>query len=113
MVGLTPGAQFRFSVYAIDNYFTGNITDAIENMTYTLSTPAFTLGGGPRFVLPAGARSRLDVSSVSGGGNASPSQTGFLLLYRDSQPSQEADAITLFPRERGNGNGNGNGNGHH
>ena len=38
---MTPGTTFNFSVYAVDNYFTGNLTDAIENMTYTLDTPRF------------------------------------------------------------------------
>jgi hypothetical protein len=36
-----PGTTFEFSVYAFDNYFTGNQTDAIEGMTYTLDTPRF------------------------------------------------------------------------
>src|SRR5204862_210347 len=40
-VGLTPGTKFDFSVYAFDNYFSGFLTDAVENMTYTLSTPRF------------------------------------------------------------------------
>ena len=34
-LGLSPSSKFDFSVYAFDNYFTGNLTDAIEGLTYT------------------------------------------------------------------------------
>ena len=96
-IGLTPGSQFRFSVYAIDDYFTGAITDAIEDMTYTLGTPSFDVAGGMSWVVPAGGKGSLSVSAVAGGAAASPSQTGLLLLYRDSKPGQEAEAIKLAP----------------
>ncbi len=96
-LGLAPGSQFRFSVYAIDDYFTGNVTDAIENMTYTLASPAFVVDAGSSFSVPVGAKGGLNVSTLPGGAVASPSQLGFLLLYRDSQPRQEADAIKLAP----------------
>ena len=94
-IGLTPGAQFQFSVYAIDNYFTGNVTDAITNMTYTLGTPAFAVSGDSSLVVPAGSKTKLSVSPVPGGDVASPSQSGLLLLYRDSKPRQEADVLPL------------------
>jgi hypothetical protein len=92
---LAPGSQFSFSVFAIDNYFTGNVTDAITDMTYTLGTPAFTINTDSSLVVPSGGRKSFKVSRVSGGASASPSQTGLLLLYRDSQPNQEADTISL------------------
>src|SRR5262249_13967183 len=38
-IGLTPATKFDFSVFAFDNYFTGNLTDAIQGMTYTPGTP--------------------------------------------------------------------------
>ena len=96
-VGLSPGSQFQFSVFAIDNYFTGNITDAITDMTYTLGTPAFAVTGGSSFLLPAGQKGSVNVSAVPGGSQASPSQSGLLLLYRDSKPNREADTIKLSP----------------
>jgi hypothetical protein len=46
-LGLTPTSQFDFSVFASDNYFTGDLTDAIESMTYTLSLPRFVGSGVP------------------------------------------------------------------
>jgi hypothetical protein len=80
------------------------LTDAIENMTYTPSTPRFTASGIPATGVPAGGSSTLSIQSVPGGDTASPSQTGLLLLYRDAKSSGnaglsegEADAITVKP----------------
>ncbi len=91
-VGLTPSTKFTFSVYAFDNYFTGNLTDAIENMTHTLSTPKYQIAGGFQSgVLPAGEVDNLTVQSVSGGGAASPSDRGLLFMYIDQKESDSAD----------------------
>jgi subtilisin family serine protease len=101
-IGLAPGQKFDFSVYAFDNYFTGNQTDAIENMTYTLGQPQFAVAGPQSFAVPAGGSTTLSFAPVPGGAAASPSNTGIQLLYRDaeasgrSDPSQkEAEAIVL------------------
>lgn len=101
LVGLTPTTTFAFSVVVFDNYFTGAATDAIENMTYTLGTPKFTATGLPA-AIPAGGTATLDIASVPGGASASPSQIGFLLMYRDAKQSgrsdpsrREADAIRV------------------
>jgi subtilisin family serine protease len=92
-VGLTPASKFRFSIFAFDNYFTGALTDSVENMTHTLGTPKFAVSGVPIGGVPAGGSSRLTVTQVTGGDTASPSQTGVLLLYRDGRLGHEADAI--------------------
>ncbi len=68
-IGLTPSTQFTFSVFAVDNYFTGRV--------------------------PAGGSSTLTINSVSGGATASPSQTGLLLLYRDGLSDHERDLIIV------------------
>jgi subtilisin family serine protease len=94
MNGTTP---FDFSVYAFDNYFTGNLTDAIVNMTYTPSMPRFTASGVPASGVPVGGTSMLTIQSVPGGDAASPSQTGILLLYRDARTQHAADAIVVNP----------------
>ena len=94
-VGLTPGTQFQFSVLAVDDYFTGNVTDSIMNMTYTLNAPVFNVTGGSTFAVPAGSQTSLTVSASPGAATASPSQTGLLLLYRDAKSGHEADAIQL------------------
>jgi subtilisin family serine protease len=95
LLGVAPGRQFTFSVYAVDDYFTGLVTDAIENMSYTLDTPAFSIDNGSSFILPTGTKGSVSVHAASGGATASPSQTGLLLLYRDSKPKAEADVIKL------------------
>jgi len=81
-------------VYAFDNYFTGNLTDAVENMTYTPSRPRFDTSEA-ELVVPARGHAALDVVEVGGGAVASPSQTGFLLLYRDSDPQDESQVVTV------------------
>jgi subtilisin family serine protease len=86
-VGLTPGSQFNFSIYAFDNYFTGNLTDAIENMTFSFAQPRFAASGVPASV-PAGGSATFAVTTVTGGDTASPSQKGLLLLYRDAARSE-------------------------
>jgi minor extracellular serine protease Vpr len=93
-LGMVPNQQFGFSIYAFDNYFTGNLTDAIEGMTFNLAQPRFTAAGTT--VVPGNGTSVLQVSSVPGGDVASPSQKGLLLLYRDAQPKQEAQTISVF-----------------
>ena len=95
-LGLTPGTQFGFSVFAFDNYFTGALTDAIQGMTYTLGTPRFTGSGIPAAGVPAGGGSTLTITAVPGGDVASPSQTGLLLMYRDSKTEREASQILVF-----------------
>jgi subtilisin family serine protease len=93
-LGLTPTTQFDFSVLAFDNYFTGDLTDAIENMTYTAGTPRFVGTGLPAAGVPAGGSAVLNVEAVAGGDVASPSQRGLLLLYRDAR-KKEADRLTI------------------
>jgi subtilase family protein len=93
-LGLTPTTQFDFSVFAFDNYFTGDQTDAIEGMTYTAGTPRFFGSGVPATGVPTGGTSVLNVEAVPGGDVASPSQRGLLLLYRDAR-KKEADKLMI------------------
>ncbi len=102
-LGLTPSSTFTFSVYAFDNYFTGNLTDSIENMTFTGDTPRFaasTIGD----TVPAGGEFVLDVAAVPAGAAKSPAQTGFLVMYRNAEGKSrkdvgkdEAEAIEVKP----------------
>jgi len=94
-LGLTPGTQFDASFYAFDNYFTGALTDAIEGKTLTLGTPRFFGSGVPAAGVPAGGGSTLTIDAIPGGDVASPSQTGLLLMLRDSKSDQEASIITV------------------
>jgi hypothetical protein len=93
-LGLTPDTQFNVSVYAYDNYFTGNNTDAITGMTYTAGAPRYYADNiAP--VVPMGGSTTLNISALLGGDTASPSQLGLLLMYRDASQNHEADAITI------------------
>jgi minor extracellular serine protease Vpr len=94
-LGLTPGTQFDVSFYAFDNYFTGALTDAIEGKTYTLGTPRFFGSGVPAAGVPAGGSGTLTIDAIPGGDVASPSQTGLLLMLRDSKSEHEAAIITV------------------
>jgi len=94
-LGLSPSSKFDFSVFAFDNYFTGNLTDAIEGLTYTPAAPRFVAFGVPTTGVPVGGKSTLTIQSVPGGDAASPSQTGILLMYRDGRGNHEADVIRV------------------
>ncbi len=90
VMGLTPGTTFDFSVYAFDNYFTGNLTDAIEGMTFTVDTPRF-VPSADFGTVPMDGELSLGIASVPGGGLKSPSQTGLLLLYRNAEGDSRKD----------------------
>ena len=95
-LGLTANTQFSFTVLAYDNYFTGLVTDVIENMVYTSGVPRFFVTT-PTFTVPAGGSTAVIVQAFPGGDTASPSQSGLLFLYRDGMPGLEADAISVYP----------------
>jgi subtilisin family serine protease len=104
-IGITSTTKFSFSVEAFDNYFTGQLTDSIGRMTHTLATPKFT-GTGLPAVIPARDDAKLNIASVAGGDVASPSQTGFLLMYRDASDvtrfdsRNEADLVQVKTKKR-------------
>ncbi len=95
-LGLTPSTQFYVSVYAYDNYFTGNLTDSITSMTYTAGSPRYYPDNSMP-VVPIGSKTILNISALPGGDIASPSQVGLLLMYRDAPLQREADAIFITP----------------
>jgi hypothetical protein len=82
-LGMDLDTQFDFSVYAFDNYFTGALTDSIEAMTHTLSTPRFTTDVAEVTVAPNDYET-VKVSPVVGGDTASPSQKGILFMFRNA-----------------------------
>jgi len=92
-VGLSPTTKFSFGVYAFDNYFTGSLTDAIENMVFTPATPKFVTSDPPVDGVPARSGTLLKVDDVAGGNVASPSQSGLLLMYRDARVEAETIAV--------------------
>ena len=79
------------SVYAFDNYFSGNLTDALAGMAYTPAAPRYFATG---VTVPAGGSSTLAVPRTRRR-TVSPSQSGLLLMYRDARQQREADPITI------------------
>jgi subtilisin family serine protease len=96
-LGVTADATLGLSVYAYDNYFTGIQTDAIEGMVYTPSKPRFAATDLPAAGIAPHAKVKLTVTAPAGGAAASPSQTGFLLQYRDSDVKNESQAVVVRP----------------
>jgi subtilisin family serine protease len=94
-LGMTTATTFNFSVYAFDNYFTGELTDAVEGMRYTPSLPRFVASALPATGVPVNGTSELTITAIAGGDAASPSQTGFLLLYRDADAKRESALIDV------------------
>jgi hypothetical protein len=80
-LGITDDTTIDFEVAAFDNYFTGELTDAFDTMTYTPSTPKF-IAINPPDVAPARSTVRFGTAAVPGGAEASPSQIGLLLMHR-------------------------------
>ncbi|HYO81578.1 MAG TPA: S8 family serine peptidase, partial [Bryobacteraceae bacterium] len=95
-LGITPTTQITYTLLAFDNYYTGGVTDVISGVTYTPGTPKFLASPGTGVLLP-GASTSLSVQAVAGGAAASPSQTGFLILYRDALKGSESSAIAVTP----------------
>lgn len=97
-IGITsPTQKFSFSVYAFDNYFSGQLTDFAVNMTHTLGTPRYASTAGNSLTAPVGFNGSLPISKPAGGATASPSQKGLLLLYYDGRTGREADVVTITP----------------
>ncbi|QSB15998.1 S8 family serine peptidase [Natronosporangium hydrolyticum] len=92
-VGLAEGDQFDFSVRGVDTYFSGEVTDAIEDMTFTVGQPRYA--SDDTVEVPTPGVQRFTISEVDGGAEASPSQTGVLLLWRDGLIGKEASVITV------------------
>jgi len=96
-IGITSASQkFRFSVYAFDNYFTGDLTDAVTNMVHTLDTPRYAAASSG-VVTPIGGSGNIGISSPAGGDLASPSQKGFLLLHSSAKTARESDIVLVTP----------------
>jgi subtilisin family serine protease len=92
-VGLAEGDQFDFDVNGADWYFSGEVTDSIEGMTFTVGQPRYATDDTVQ--VPAFESAGLTITEVDGGAAASPSQSGVLLLWRDGLTNEEASTITV------------------
>jgi len=91
-LGLTNGQTFSFDVYAFENYFTGDLTDAIEGMSFTYGQPKFVTDD--EVTVPAKGRATLDVSTNV---DAGPSTETGLLLRHYSAATNDFSVVTLAP----------------
>ena len=92
VLGLTEGQTFSFDVYAFENYFTGERTDAIEGMSFTVGQPKFVTDN--EVTVPAKGRATLDVSTNV---DAGPSTETGLLLRHYSAATNDFSVVTLAP----------------
>ncbi len=101
-VGLKTGQQFDFNVYAIDYYFTGEVTDCspfdggkcMAMHTFTVGTPRFNVGEANLFpTIDPKAAVTLPFTTSDAAKLASPSQTGLLFLYREAPIGQESSVF--------------------
>ena len=92
-LGLTAGQTFSFRVLAFDRYFTGQLEDRIDNMSYTVGQPKYSIADGATFLVPA--KSPGATATLQANPNAGPSsETGVLLLYRVNA-GDESTAVTV------------------
>jgi minor extracellular serine protease Vpr len=91
---MAPDTQFRFSVEAYDNYFTGMQTAAITDMMFRSSTPRYSTEVA-QFTVPRNGDFAIKVTRASVPQESS-SQSGLLLFYRNARAGSEAQAIRVM-----------------
>ncbi|MBL8287638.1 MAG: S8 family serine peptidase [Rubrivivax sp.] len=76
-----PGTTLTIDVYAYDNYFTGNLSDAMTGMKFTPAAPRFSAaasgGAVPRFAI-----TKVPYTLNSAVPAVQSSETGLLMMYR-------------------------------
>lgn len=77
-LGVTEGNSLDYSVIAIDNYFTGEVTDVSDANTYTIDAPKYVVAQGFRLTVPPDGDVRFTVQAT--GSPAPSSETGLLFL---------------------------------
>ena len=92
-VGVAPGTTMKFSVFAFDNYFSGNLTDSIEGMLFTPGKARFGVVGDPFGTVASNSSAQLGVTRATVPDTLS-SELGLLMMYRRNA-GQEADAVRI------------------
>ncbi|HEU0202335.1 MAG TPA: S8 family serine peptidase, partial [Burkholderiaceae bacterium] len=80
-LGVARGTTITFSVFAFDNYFTGNLTDQITGMRFTPGNARFEAVGDPFGSVPAGGRATQPVRATTVPQEQS-TESALLLLFR-------------------------------
>ncbi len=86
-LGVTEGSTLDYSVIAIDNYFTGEVTDVSDDNTFTIDAPKYVVAQGFELTVPPNGDVRFTVQAT--GSPAPSSETGLLFL-------KTADALGDF-----------------
>ncbi len=68
-------------------------------MVFTPATPKFTTALDTGTVDPFNS-GLISVDDVDGGATASPSQSGFLLMYRDAKVEAETVSVKVKPKKK-------------
>ncbi len=96
------GYPMGMIVLGVDNYFTGQVTDAITDgpywMYYTPGIPKFYVSDAPGYFgvgVAKGSTATLPLAHFALGDFWSPSQQGVLLFNRQAAPQRWSDAVLL------------------
>jgi hypothetical protein len=105
-IGVTPGQPFRFSVYAYDAYFTGELWDCAPKIGFACAGAYQYTPGAARFnvpedqlfpTVPPQGQVEFNWTSSPESDMASPSQTGLLFLHRNAHVGRESEHIMIAP----------------
>ena len=87
----------NIDVLGYDNYFTGFVTDVIEDVIFSPGMPKYNATPFPQFTVPIGGSTTLNITANPPGNAVSPSQSGILLGFRDARAKLESQPIRVSP----------------
>lgn len=92
-LGVAPGTTINFSVQALDNYFTGAMTDEITGMRFTPGQARFGVVGDPFGTVPSWSATQLGLTTATLPDTQS-SERGLLMMFRRNAGS-EAEIVRI------------------
>ena len=103
-IGVTPGQPFRFSVFAYDAYFTGDLWDCAPKVNnvctgvyqYTPGVARYDVPEAQLFpTVPRGGSAAFSWTTSAAAAEASPDQIGLLFLHRNAHVGRESDHVVF------------------
>ncbi len=98
-LGLADGQTIGFGVNAIDNYYTGRVTDSMTGMRFTIASARFGAVGDPFGEVASHGATRV-VMTRSLVPNAKSTESGVLVMYRRNAGA-EADILKVHRLDGG------------
>ena len=89
-LGLVAGKTIAFDVFALDNYFSGLVSDMVTGMRFTPGSARFNAVGYPFGDVPSKTGGKIGVTRANVANTAS-TETGLLIMHRRNK--QEADIL--------------------